>query len=145
MKLRTIGFTQRTAEDFFETLKRAGIDRLIDVRLNNISQLAGYSKKDDLRYFLRSICGIDYHHELSLSPTKEMLDTYRAGKIAWKDYGPQFRALLRERKVERTLNRDLFTGRPVLLCSEFEAEHCHRRIVAEYLAKKWGGMEIEHL
>ena len=145
MKLRTIGFTQRSAEDFFETLKRAGIDRLIDVRLNNISQLAGYSKKDDLRYFLRSICGIDYHHELSLSPTKEMLDTYRAGKIDWKDYEPQFRALLRERKVERTLNRDLFAGHPVLLCSEFEADHCHRRIVAEYLAKKWGGIEIEHL
>jgi uncharacterized protein (DUF488 family) len=145
MKLHTIGFTQRTAEDFFETLKRAGVDRLIDVRLNNISQLAGYSKKDDLRFFLRTICGIDYHHELSLSPTKEMLDTYRAGKIAWKDYEPQFRALLRERKVERTLNRDLFTGTPVLLCSELGADHCHRRIVAEYLAKKWGGIEIEHL
>ena len=145
MKLHTIGFTQRTAEEFFETLKRAGIDRLIDVRLNNISQLAGYSKKDDLRYFLRSICGIDYHHELTLAPTKEMLDTYRAGKISWADYEPQFRALLRERKVERTLDRDLFAGKPVLLCSEFEAEHCHRRIVAEYLAKKWGGMEIVHL
>jgi uncharacterized protein (DUF488 family) len=145
MKLHTIGFTQRTAEEFFETLKRAAIDRLIDVRLNNISQLAGYSKKDDLRYFLRSIGGIDYHHELTLAPTKEMLDTYRAGKIAWADYEPQFRALLRERKVERTLNRDLFSGNPVLLCSEFEAEHCHRRIVAEYLAKKWGGMEVVHL
>lgn len=145
MKLHTIGFTQRTAEEFFETLKRAGVDRLIDVRLNNISQLAGYSKKDDLRYFLRSICGIDYHHELSLSPTKEMLDTYRAGKIDWADYEPQFRALLRERKVERILNRDLFTGAPVLLCSEFEPEHCHRKIVAEYLAKKWGDIEIVHL
>jgi uncharacterized protein YeaO (DUF488 family) len=115
------------------------------VRLNNVSQLAGYSKKDDLRYFLRTLSGIDYHHELSLSPTKAMLDTYRAGKIAWADYEPQFRALLRERKVERTLNRDLFAGKPVLLCSEFEADHCHRRIVAEYLAKKWGGIEIEHL
>ena len=145
MKLRTIGFTQRSAEEFFETLKRAGIDRLIDVRLNNISQLAGYSKKDDLRYFLRSICGIDYHHELTLAPTKEMLDTYRAGKIAWADYEPQFRALLRERKVERTLDRDLFAGKPVLLCSEFEAEHCQRRIVAEYLAKKWGGIEVVYL
>ena len=145
MKLHTIGFTQRSAEDFFETLKNAGIGRLIDVRLNNVSQLAGYSKKDDLRYFLRSICGIDYHHELSLAPTKEMLDTYRAGKIAWSDYEPQFRAVLRERKVERKLNRDLFAGTPVLLCSEYEAEHCHRRIVAEYLAKKWDGIEIVHL
>ena len=115
MKLYTIGFTQRTAEEFFETLKRAGIDRLIDVRLNNVSQLAGYSKKDDLRYFLRNLCGIDYHHELTLAPTKEMLDTYRAGKIAWADYEPQLRALLRERKVERTLNRDLFAGKAGLV------------------------------
>ncbi|MDP9194682.1 MAG: DUF488 domain-containing protein [Acidobacteriota bacterium] len=145
MKLHTIGFTQRSAEDFFEALMSASIDRLIDVRLNNVSQLAGYSKKDDLRYCLRSICRIDYHHELSLAPTKEMLDTYRAGKIEWTDYEAQFRAVLHERKVERTLNRELFAGTPVLLCSEFEAEHCHRRIVAEYLAKKWGGIEIVHL
>jgi len=145
MKLYTIGFTQRSAEDFFDTLKKSGIDRLIDVRLNNVSQLAGYSKKDDLQYFLRTICGADYHHELTLAPTKEMLDTYRGGKIAWDDYEPQFRALLRERKVERKLDRGLFTGKPVLLCSEFEPEHCHRRIVAEYLAKKWGGIEIVHL
>jgi len=145
VKLYTIGFTQRTAEGFFETLKKSGIDRLIDVRLNNVSQLAGYSKKDDLRYFLRSIGNIDYHHELSLAPTKEMLDEYRGGATAWADYEPRFIALLRERKVERKLNRDLFAGKPVLLCSEFKAEHCHRRIVTEYLAKKWGGIEVVHL
>ena len=145
MKLYTIGFTQRSAEDFFDTLKKAGVDRLIDVRLNNISQLAGYSKKDDLQYFLRTICGADYHHELTLAPTKEMLDTYRAGKIDWDDYEPKFRKLLRERKVERKLDRALFTGKPVLLCSEYKPEHCHRKIVAEYLAKAWGGIEIVHL
>jgi uncharacterized protein (DUF488 family) len=142
--LYTIGFTQRTAEQFFETLKRAGITRLIDVRLNNISQLAGYSKKDDLRYFLRSICGAHYHHELTLAPTKEMLDAYRAGSVDWDDYEPRFRTLLKERKVERQLDRALFDGTPVLLCSEFKAEHCHRRIVAEYLAKAWGG-DVVHL
>ena len=145
MKLYTIGFTQRSAEDFFDTLKKAGVDRLIDVRLNNISHLAGYSKKDDLQYFLRMICKADYHHELTLAPTKEMLDTYRAGKIDWDDYEPKFRKLLRERKVERKLDRALFTGKPVLLCSEYKPEHCHRKIVAEYLAKAWGGIEIVHL
>lgn len=144
MTIYTIGFTQRTAEDFFETLKRTGVTRLIDVRLNNISQLAGYSKKDDLRYFLRSICGADYHHELTLAPTKEMLDAYRAGGVDWAAYEPRFRALLKERKVERKLDRALFEGKPVLLCSERAAEHCHRRIVAEYLAKAWGG-EVVHL
>jgi uncharacterized protein (DUF488 family) len=142
VKLYTIGFTQRSAEDFFDTLKRAAITRLIDVRLNNVSQLAGYSKKDDLRYFLRSICGADYHHELTLAPTKEMLDAYRAGKVDWSDYEPRFRALLRERKVERQLDRALFKGTPVLLCSEYQPEHCHRRIVAEYLTKAWGGTVV---
>jgi len=141
----TIGFTQRTAEDFFETLKRTGVTRLIDARLNNISQLAGYSKKDDLRYFLQRICGADYHHELTLAPTKEMLDAYRGGNVDWADYEPQFRALLKERKVERKLARALFEGKPVLLCSEFKPEHCHRKIVAEYLAKAWGGIAIVHL
>jgi uncharacterized protein (DUF488 family) len=143
--LYTIGFTQRSAEEFFETLKKAGVDRLIDVRLNNVSQLAGYSKKDDLRYFLRSICDVDYHHELSLAPTKEMLDEYRGGKVPWAKYEPRFRKLLEERDVARKLDRKMFAGKPVLLCSEFDAAHCHRRIVAEYLAEAWGGRGIVHL
>lgn len=144
MTIYTIGFTQRSAEEFFEALKKAGVSRLIDVRLNNVSQLAGYSKKDDLRYFLRNICDVDYHHELSLAPTKEMLEEYRAGKVAWPKYESRFRALLAERGVERKLDRKLFAGKPVLLCSEFKAEHCHRRIVAEYLVGVWGG-KVVHL
>ena len=145
MNLYTIGFTQRSAEEFFETLKKAGVDRLIDVRLNNVSQLAGYSKRDDLRYFLRNIGDIDYHHELSLAPTQEMLDAYRAKKVTWAKYEPRFRALLAEREVERKLDKKLFAGKPVLLCSEYEPEHCHRRIVAEYLVEKWGRGKIVHL
>lgn len=144
MKLYTIGFTQRSAEEFFGTLKDAGVTRLIDVRLNNVSQLAGYSKKDDLRYFLRTICDADYHHELSLAPTKEMLERIRGGKIEWAQYGKEFLTLLVKRRVEKTLDKNLFAGTPVLLCSEYEAEHCHRRIVAEYLAVQWGGT-VEHL
>ena len=141
----TIGFTQRSAEEFFEALKGAGVDRVIDVRLNNVSQLAGYSKKDDLRYFLRNLGGIDYHHELTLAPTQEMLDEYRAKKVTWAKYEPRFRALLAERKVEKKLDRALFAGKPALLCSEFEPDHCHRRIVAEYLVEKWGAQKITHL
>jgi uncharacterized protein (DUF488 family) len=141
----TIGFTRRSAEEFFEALKHAKADRVIDVRLNNVSQLAGYSKKDDLRYFLRNLAGIDYHHELTLAPTQEMLEAYRAKKVPWAKYEPRFRALLAERGVEKTLDRTLFAGKPVLLCSEFEPEHCHRRIVAEYLVEKWGARKIVHL
>ncbi len=145
MTIHTIGFTQRSAEDFFETLKKAKVDRVIDVRLNNVSQLAGYSKKDDLRYFLRQLGGIGYHHELTLAPTQEMLEAYRAKKVPWARYEPRFRALLAERGVEKKLDRSLFEGKPVLLCSEFEPEHCHRRIVAEYLVEKWGARKIVHL
>ena len=145
MTLYTIGFTQRSAEEFFETLKGAGVDRVIDVRLNNVSQLAGYSKKDDLRYFLRHLGGIDYHHELTLAPTQEMLEEYRAKKVTWARYEPRFRALLAERRVEKKLDRALFAGKPVLLCSEFEPDHCHRRIVAEYLVEKWGARKLVHL
>ena len=145
MTIHTIGFTQRSAEEFFEALKGAKVDRVIDVRLNNVSQLAGYSKKDDLRYFLHHLVGIDYHHELTLAPTQEMLEAYRAKKVTWAKYEPQFRALLAERGVEKSLDRKLFAGKPVLLCSEFEPEHCHRRIVAEYLVEKWGVGKIVHL
>ncbi|MFL6245748.1 MAG: DUF488 family protein [Thermoanaerobaculia bacterium] len=145
MTIYTIGFTRRSAEEFFETLKDAKVDRVIDVRLNNVSQLAGYSKKDDLRYFLRNLAGIDYRHELSLAPTPEMLEAYRAKKVTWAKYEPRFRALLTERGVEKTLDRKLFAGKPVLLCSEFQPEHCHRRIVAEYLVEKWGARKIVHL
>jgi uncharacterized protein (DUF488 family) len=145
VNLYTIGFTQRSAEEFFEALKSAGVDRVIDVRLNNVSQLAGYSKKDDLRYFLRNLGGIAYHHELSLAPTQEMLEAYRAKKVTWANYEPRFRALLAERAVEKTVDQKLFSGKPALLCSEFEAEHCHRRIVAEYLVEHWGARKIVHL
>lgn len=141
MKLYTIGFTQRTAADFFDALKRAGVTRLIDVRLNNVSQLAGYSKKNDLRYFLHEICSATYHHDLDLAPTKEMLEDYRAGRIAWPDYEAMFRTLL----ANRTIDRTLFQGTPVLLCSELKAEHCHRRIVAEHAARLLPDLEIEHL
>jgi uncharacterized protein (DUF488 family) len=145
MELCTIGFTKKSAEEFFGALRRAKIERLIDVRLNNVSQLAGFTKKNDLAFFVREIAGADYVHELRLAPRDEDLVAYRAGKFTWADYERSYAALLRERKVEETIPRELFAVRSVLLCSEATAEHCHRRLAAEYLAAAWGGITIKHL
>jgi|SRR6266852_8635221 uncharacterized protein (DUF488 family) len=144
MKIFTIGFTKKSARDFFGKLKQPGIKRLVDVRLNNVSQLAGFAKKDDLRFFTEAICGIDYVHLPQLAPTQEMLDTYRKAKGGWPNYEKQFLDLMSQRKIESNLQEDVIDG-GCLLCSEETPEHCHRRLVAEYLSEKWGGVEIEHI
>ena len=144
-KAYTIGFTQRHAQDFFETLKRTGIKRLIDVRLNNTSQIAGFAKRDDLRYFLKAICGAEYLHELLLAPTQEILDAYKKHHGSWAVYEQRFLRLMTERQVERRLSPALFDIPSVLLCSENKPEHCHRRLVMEYLNDKWGDLEVVHL
>ncbi len=145
MEIYTIGFTKTTAGGFFERLKQAGIRRLVDVRLNNVSQLAGFAKRDDLKYFLSSICQADYVHEPLLAPTKEMLDEYKKQKGTWREYEQLFLQLLADRKVEEAVGPDLFDVPTVLLCSEPTAEHCHRRLVLEYLQEKWGNIEMVHL
>lgn len=145
MEVYTIGFTQKSAEEFFETLRRVGIKRLLDVRLNNVSQLAGFSKKDDLNYFLRALLAADYIHEPLLAPTQEMLDEYRKQKGSWDAYERRFLALMRERAVERRIDRRLFEVPTALLCSEATADKCHRRLVLEYLQSQWGGLTITHL
>ncbi len=145
MHIYTIGFTRKTAAEFFGILKQAGIRRLIDVRLNNVSQLAGFTKKDDLAFFLREICGIEYVHEPLLAPTQEMLDAFKKAKGRWEEYERVFLALMAERKIENLLDRNLFEVPAVLLCSEPTAENCHRRLVVEYLAQKWGNVAGEHL
>lgn len=144
MKIFTIGFTRKAAETFFAELKNAGVNRLIDVRLNNTSQLAGFTKKDDLRYFTRAICGIDYIHVPELAPTAEILDAFKKRKGDWRLYEEQFLDLMRSRRIDETVSRDLIDG-GCLLCSEEKPDHCHRRLVAEYLRDKWGDFEIEHL
>jgi len=145
VEVYSIGFTQKTAEQFFNLLKQAGIRRLLDVRLNNVSQLAGFTKRDDLRYFVREICGAEYRHEPSLAPTPEILSAYRKQECPWAEYERKFLALLEERQVETRLERALFSVPTALLCSEPTAEQCHRRLVLEYLAGKWGQLEIVHL
>jgi uncharacterized protein (DUF488 family) len=145
LEIYTIGFTQKTAEQFFDLLKHVGIKRLIDVRLNNVSQLAGFSKRDDLQYFLREICGAEYRHEPLLAPTQEMLDRYKKQKGDWEEYARTFTDLMAVRRVEELLDRSLFEGPSVLLCSEATPERCHRRLVIEYLAGKWSGVIARHL
>ncbi len=144
MKVFTIGFTKKSAEQFFTKLQRAGIRRLVDVRLNNVSQLAGFTKKDDLRYFTKAICHVDYVHLPALAPTKDILDAYKKNKGDWSVYEQQFLDLMRERRIEETVPRESLDG-GCLLCSEDKPHHCHRRLVAEYLNEKWGDVQIEHL
>ena len=115
------------------------------MRLNNTSQLAAFAKRDDLAYFLEEICKAEYQHEPILSPTKEILDGYKKKEIPWDQYEASFLALLARREVEKAVDRQLFEVPTVLLCSEPTAEHCHRRLVAEYLGRKWGGAAIVHL
>jgi uncharacterized protein (DUF488 family) len=145
MEIYTIGFTKKTAEQFFGLLKKAGIKRLVDVRLNNVSQLAGFAKREDLAFFLREICAADYVHEPLLAPTQEMLDAFKKKKGSWEHYASEFRSLMMQRRIEESLNRSLFAVPTVLLCSEPTPEYCHRRLVLEYLAEKWGDLRVIHL
>ncbi|HEX6822441.1 MAG TPA: DUF488 domain-containing protein [Candidatus Sulfotelmatobacter sp.] len=144
MKIFTIGFTRKPAREFFGKLRRPGLVRLLDVRLNNVSQLAGFSKRDDLAFFCESVLGIQYIHLAQLAPTQELLDAYKKGKGEWGEYEAKFLALMAERKVEETLERDAMNG-GCLLCSEPAPEHCHRRLVAEYFQQRWPEVEIEHI
>lgn len=144
MKIFTIGFTKKSAEAFFTKLQGAGVKRLVDVRLNNVSQLAGFTKRDDLCYFLKAICNIDYVHLPELAPTQEIMDDYKKVNGDWDLYERRFTGLLKERKIEKELDRKSFEG-ACLLCSEEKPVHCHRRLVAEYLKNQWGDVQIEHI
>jgi uncharacterized protein (DUF488 family) len=145
VEIYTIGFTQKTAERFFGTLRKDGIKRLIDVRLNNTSQLAGFTRRDDLAYFLREIIGAEYQHDVRLAPTAELLDAYRKGRIKWAEYETRFNDLMAERQIEKVLEAKMFAGPSVLLCSEPTAERCHRRLIVEYLQKHWPDVKPVHL
>jgi uncharacterized protein (DUF488 family) len=120
------------------------VRRVIDVRLNNVSQLAGFSKRDDLRYFLRAIAGIDYLHLPELAPTQDILDAFKKKKGDWSVYESEFLQLMETRRVEDVVPKETL-DRGCLLCSEDEPLHCHRRLVAEYLEQHWQKVAIEHL
>jgi len=148
MKLFTIGFTKKSAQDFFTRLGASGARRVVDVRLNNRSQLAGFSKRNDLQFFLRELCDMDYAHAPELAPTKDILDEYKKGykknRGAWSVYERKFFDLMREREIEKKVDPALIAD-GCLLCSEDKPHHCHRRLVAEYLKEHWGDVDIEHL
>jgi uncharacterized protein (DUF488 family) len=144
IQLFTIGFTKKKAETFFTRLREANVRRVIDVRLNNVSQLAGFAKKEDLQYFLKAIIGIDYVHLEQLAPTQSLLDDYKKRKGSWEQYAAGFTDLLRQRRVEDSIKPELLNG-GCLLCSEQKPHHCHRRLVAEYLTEKWGSIATSHL
>ncbi|HKX23107.1 MAG TPA: DUF488 domain-containing protein [Rhizorhapis sp.] len=142
--LFTIGFTHKSAEDFFTRLRKAGVKRVVDVRLNNVSQLAGFSKRDDLQYFLKTILGIDYIHLPVLAPTQDFLDEFKKNKGDWKVYEDKFLRLIEARQIEKQVPREVLSE-GCLLCSEDKPHHCHRRLVAEYLRDKLGDIRIGHL
>lgn len=144
LKLFTIGFTKKSAQRFFELLRGSGARRIVDVRLNNVSQLAGFAKKDDLAYFANAICGMDYVHLPALAPTQEMLDRYKKKGGTWSAYEQEFLDLMRQRRIEEKVSKEVLAD-GCLLCSEDKPHHCHRRLVAEYLKERWGDVEIVHL
>lgn len=144
MILFTIGFTKKTAEAFFTKLKRSGAKRVVDVRLNNVSQLAGFAKRNDLQFFLREICHMDYVHVPELAPTQDILDEYKKNKGDWGVYEQKFLELMRKREIEKKIDPAMIAD-GCLLCSEDKPHHCHRRLVAEYLNSHWGDVEVSHI
>lgn len=144
MKLFTIGFTKKSAEAFFTKLRLCGAKRVVDVRLNNVSQLAGFAKRNDLAFFLREICHMDYVHVPELAPTQDILDEYKKNKGDWAVYEQKFLELMRKREIEKRVDPAMIAD-GCLLCSEEKPHHCHRRLVAEYLKSHWGDVEVSHI
>jgi uncharacterized protein (DUF488 family) len=140
----TIGFTQKRAEDFFRILQSAGVRRVVDVRLHNTGQLAGFTKRDDLSFFLRSVARIEYIPMPLLAPQASELAAYRSGTMTWADYASTYIRLLAERRVETEL-KSVLTDGDCFLCSEATAEQCHRRVAVEYLQQHWSALRVIHL
>jgi uncharacterized protein (DUF488 family) len=140
----TIGYTHKTAKFFFEKLKENKIRTLIDIRLNNNSQLSGFTKRQDLQFFLKELCNINYLYLPQFAPSKEILDAYKKKIIDWSDYEHEFNILIKERKIEKYTNLNILNN-SCLLCSEETPNKCHRRLVAEYFRNCFGNIEIIHL
>jgi Uncharacterized conserved protein len=145
LKLYTLGFTKKSAKQFFEVLGKNNIQKLVDIRLNNVSQLAGFTKGADLKYFLGKLCNIQYVHNVSFAPTKDILDDYKKKKISWDQYEKRFNELLSQRKIDGGLIKDFSIESEVicLLCSEPTSENCHRRLVAEFIKREFPDSDIE--
>lgn len=145
MKVATIGFTNKSAQHFFELLKVGGVRTVLDVRLNNVSQLSGFAKKSDLKYFLSKLIDCDYLELRDLAPEKEMLKRYQRKEWSWEVYADAYTELLARRRVERTLDAGIFEH-GCLLCSEDTPHFCHRRLAVEYLNSQWDNrLKVTHL
>jgi len=144
MKLFTIGFTKKSARQFFGILRDSEARRVVDIRLHHSTQLSRFAKRVDLEYFLPELCKMEYVLVPELAPTRPLLDAYKKKEISWLDYERRFLDLMRERRVENTVQRKIIAD-GCLLCSEDQPDRCHRRLVAEYLREHWGDVEIEHL
>ena len=144
IKIFTLGYSGKNAREFFTILKQAGIRKVIDVRLYNTSQLAGFSKRQDIEYFLQVIVGTDYIHLPIMAPTKQLLNDYKKGLINWQQYEKQFKSIIALRQIEKNLMLQ-DSDMSCFLCSEAKADNCHRRLVAEYLAQHWQNVSIHHL
>ena len=143
-RIFTIGYAGKNARQFFTILKQTSIRKVIDVRLCNTSQLAGFTRRQDIEYFLQTIVGAEYIHLPIAAPTKQLLSDYKKGLISWQQYETQFKAIITERQIERhIISQDMDMA--CFLCSEAEADNCHRRLVAEYLAEHWQNTSIHHL
>jgi uncharacterized protein (DUF488 family) len=145
MEIFTIGFTKKNAATFFNFIRESNVSTLLDVRLNNVSQLAGFAKKDDLEFFLKELCNVEYIHAVELAPTKQMLSSYQKGDTPWEKYKDQFLNLMSQRQIEKTVKPALL-DHGCLLCSEHEPHFCHRRLVVEYLNESSDlDLKIKHL
>ena len=145
-KLFTIGFTKKSAEKFFGILKENNINLVVDVRLNNVSQLSGFSKFPDIQFFLKTICDINYQHDLKFSPEESTLSRYKKKNIDWNTYVCEFTATMQKREIRKYIAENYNTSQNIcLLCSENEPEHCHRRLVAEIFQEVFPELEVIHL
>lgn len=144
IKLYTIGFTGKSAEKFFDLLKNSDVKKIVDTRINNASQLAGFAKASDLKFFAKEISDISYEHRIDFAPTKELLSRYRDKHLTWKEYEIEYLNLLDIRKVAQKTNIEKLHEN-CLLCSEHTPEKCHRRLLAEYLKHVKTDIEIIHL
>jgi len=144
VRIFTIGYAGKNASRFFSILKQTGIRKVIDVRLYNTSQLAGFTKSQDINYFLQTIVGAQYFHLPIMAPTKQLLNGYKKGLINWPQYQAQFNAIITKRQIEKHL---VFQEMDMscFLCSEANADNCHRRLIVEYLAERWKSVSILHL
>ena len=140
----TIGSAGKSAREFFAQLKQAGVRKVVDVRLYNTSQLAGFTKREDLEYFTRTIVGAGYLHLPMMAPTAQLLDGYKKGLISWQEYEVKFKAIIAGRQIEKCILPQDLDG-ACFLCCEAKADKCHRRLVAEYLAGCWRDISICHL